>query len=227
MKLIGHRGARGLAPENSLEAIAKALSYKVDMVEIDVRTTSDNIPVLCHDEVITSKTSSCDVSVAGHSLAELKKLLPTLATLDEAFSLIDAQTPIYLELKPDIELDPVIELIKSVISNGTYKETDIYAASFSQKSLKRIQAVFPGMPIIVNEQWSGVKAAWRARQLGTNFISLNQRWLWSGYVRLASRKFKLFSYTLNDVARAKKWQRLGLAGVITDYPDRFREAGIK
>jgi glycerophosphoryl diester phosphodiesterase len=50
---IGHRGARGLAPENTLEAIAKAKTAGADMVEIDVHLSSDNIPIVVHDDTLT------------------------------------------------------------------------------------------------------------------------------------------------------------------------------
>jgi glycerophosphoryl diester phosphodiesterase len=45
VKIIGHRGARGLAPENTLAAFAKAIELEVDGVEFDVRVTKDKIPL--------------------------------------------------------------------------------------------------------------------------------------------------------------------------------------
>ena len=49
MLIIGHRGAAGLARENSLEALRVGLEAGADMLEFDVRLTKDKIPVLTHD----------------------------------------------------------------------------------------------------------------------------------------------------------------------------------
>src|SRR5262245_65843934 len=47
--LEGHRGARGLAPENTLPAFAKALSIGVTTLELDAGITGDGVVVVCHD----------------------------------------------------------------------------------------------------------------------------------------------------------------------------------
>jgi glycerophosphoryl diester phosphodiesterase len=48
----GHRGARGLAPENTLPAFAKALSIGVDTLELDVGLTSDFTVAIAHDRTL-------------------------------------------------------------------------------------------------------------------------------------------------------------------------------
>jgi glycerophosphoryl diester phosphodiesterase len=50
IKIIAHRGASWDYPENSLEAMIEACRQQADIVETDVRQTSDKIPVLCHDK---------------------------------------------------------------------------------------------------------------------------------------------------------------------------------
>jgi len=49
MLVIGHRGAAGLARENSLEALRAGLESGADMLEFDVRLTKDKVPVVVHD----------------------------------------------------------------------------------------------------------------------------------------------------------------------------------
>jgi len=49
MKIIGHRGAKGLAPENTLASMQAALDNNVDAIEFDVRVTRDNVPVINHN----------------------------------------------------------------------------------------------------------------------------------------------------------------------------------
>ena len=49
MLVIGHRGAAGLAPENTIEALRAGVKAGADMLEFDIRLTKDNITVLVHD----------------------------------------------------------------------------------------------------------------------------------------------------------------------------------
>ena len=51
----GHRGARGLQPENTLPSIEVALDHCVTAIETDVHLTHDDVPVLCHDPYITER----------------------------------------------------------------------------------------------------------------------------------------------------------------------------
>ncbi len=50
--LIGHRGARGLFPENTCEGFAQALALGIDGIELDVGVTADGVPVVCHDPAL-------------------------------------------------------------------------------------------------------------------------------------------------------------------------------
>jgi len=51
---------------------------------------------------------------------------------------------------------------------------------------------------------------------------MNQRWLWSGFISMVAKRNELYAYPLNDPVKAARWAQHGLAGVITDYPDRFK-----
>ncbi|WP_433331488.1 glycerophosphodiester phosphodiesterase family protein [Spirillospora sp. CA-294931] len=53
VELHGHRGARGLRPENSLPGFAHALTLGVDAIELDVGLTSDGVVVLNHDQELS------------------------------------------------------------------------------------------------------------------------------------------------------------------------------
>lgn len=50
--IIGHRGARGLFPENTLEGFAAALAQGIDVVELDVALTADRVVVVMHDPAL-------------------------------------------------------------------------------------------------------------------------------------------------------------------------------
>ena len=72
-KLIGHRGVRGLAPENTLQSIKKAIELNIKWVEIDVKISKDHIPFLLHDNDL-NRTTSGNGSPLHYRYSELYKL---------------------------------------------------------------------------------------------------------------------------------------------------------
>ena len=56
-KLIGHRGVKDIAPENTIFAIEKAIYYNLKWIEVDVKISKDKIPLLLHDDNLDRTTS--------------------------------------------------------------------------------------------------------------------------------------------------------------------------
>ncbi len=220
MKIIGHRGARGLAPENTIASLQKALQHHVDELEFDLRVTQDRVVILHHDPYVIDPNGQRRV-IKDCSYQNLKQHKPDLATFEEVLEHIGHRVPLYVEVKPGEPIKPIVVIIKSYLKQG-WKADYFLLGSFSQKTLLELDAALPRIEKIVIERWSGVRAAYRARQLGTKRISINQLWLWWGYIRPMSRNgYQLVAYTVNDPAKAKRWARHGLSAVVTDYPDRF------
>src|SRR5919108_6406677 len=73
--LQGHRGARGLKPENTLPSFEAALDAGVSSIETDVHLTRDGVPVLVHDALLAGAgPSAAAVAVSTLTLAELRRL---------------------------------------------------------------------------------------------------------------------------------------------------------
>ncbi len=220
MKIVGHRGARGLAPENTIASLKKGLEHQADQIEFDVRVTKDNVVILHHDSKLV------DLSGQKHRLSDYtyKELLehkPDLITLNQALDCIRAKATVYIEVKPRQPVVP-IKLVLQPYMGGMYSFKNLLLGSKSQATLLELHQAFPAVPKIVIEPWSGVRAIRRAKQVNTTFISMNQRWLWWGFIRSVSRRgWKLYAYTLNDPAKARRWDKYGLYGIVTDYPDLF------
>ncbi len=70
---IGHRGAAGHAPENTLASVENAISLGVDLVEVDVQRTSDGHLVIIHDIRVDRTTNGAGL-VSGMSLRALREL---------------------------------------------------------------------------------------------------------------------------------------------------------
>ncbi len=104
--VAAHRGDWRNAPENSLPAIENAIAMGVDIIEIDVRPTSDGRFVLMHDATL-DRTTTGSGDVAAHTLAEVRQLrlrngcaVPTesdVPTFDEALKIIQGRALVYVD----------------------------------------------------------------------------------------------------------------------------------
>ena len=220
MKIIGHRGARGLAPENTLKSILKALNHNVDEIEFDVRATKDGIIVLCHDEALIDASGNRLV-IKNTKYMDLLEHKKDLARLDQAIELVNKKTPLHIEIKPGEPASKVIKIIKSYLNKG-WKNSDFLIASYDVSILLEAQQKLPDIRRVVIEKWSSFRATMHAKQVNTKRLSMNHLWLWSFFIKSMSKSgWQLSAYTLNDPKKAKKWAKYGLYGVVTDFPDQF------
>jgi glycerophosphoryl diester phosphodiesterase len=221
LKIVGHRGARNLAPENTLAGIEKALEHSVDEIEIDVRVTNDGYVVLHHDQFLHDQAGNW-LNIRNLSYQELQQHKADLCTLAEAIELLNKRVPLQIEVKWGEQTAPVVDVLQSFLARG-WQATDFLVGSKKQRTLAEVHHALPAIPKVVIEPFSSLRGVWRAKQLGTNRLSMNQLWLWSGFLKAMRRRgYSVYAYTLNDPAKAKRWQRSGLAGVITDDPQRYR-----
>jgi glycerophosphoryl diester phosphodiesterase len=222
MKIIGHRGAAGLAPENTIASLRKALEHHVDGLEFDLRVTMDGVVIVHHDAKLTDPDGK-QYLIAKHSYNELKRHKPDLATFEEVLETIGHPVLLQVEVKPGEPIKPIVTIIKAYLKKG-WQPSYFQLASFSQSTLVALQAELPEIEKVVNEKWSGVRASYRGRQLHTKRLNMSQRWLWRGFITSMTRRgWKLSAYHLNDPIKAKRWAAYGLYSLTTDYPDRFEK----
>ncbi len=194
MQIIGHRGAKGLAPENSIESIRRALQTKVDAIEIDVRMQQGSV-VLSHDP-----------TVRGEIYCPIRQALQE----------INSKVPIILDIKDKSVIKPLISSLKNY--NG-----ELIYSSHKFRLLSMIKQLVPDAELAVIEKWSGVRAIAEATLLDTRRIHINHSWLWSKFVASAIKEgYELYAYTVNDPARAQELRQWGIHGIFTDYPDRIK-----
>ncbi len=219
MKIIGHRGAKGLAPENTLQAFQKALEHHADQLEFDLRLTKDGVIVLHHDPYL-SDLEGKRLVIRTHTFKELQAHKPDLLSFDEFIRKIGNKVHLCIEIKPDEPVKPIAKRLKDQLRRD-WKPNDFSIASFDQKILRAMHRLFPEVEMIVNEKWSGVRARLRARQVGTKRISMRSWWLWPGFLAAMQRAgYQLSPYTMNDPKKVRRWQKY-LYGIITDRPDLF------
>lgn len=156
----GHRGARGLAPENTLAAMEAGLAAGADVLEFDVQRTRDGHQVVIHDETV-DRTSEGSGAVAELTLAELKALdfgyrftrdggqsfpfrgqgvrISTLTELLETFP----NTVVTVEIKPSPSREHVPETLKTLQLCAPGRAV---VGCFEHSTMKRVRALAPEIP---------------------------------------------------------------------------------
>ena len=143
-KLIGHRGVKNLKPENTLESILKAFELGLECVEIDVKVSKDNIPLLLHDDTLDRTTNGsglvCDFTFdqinqfdAGYFFYKSKTDIK-VPSLRNVLDLIKRkQKYLNIELKPNktYEESNVKNILKEI---NRISHDKIYFSSFDLES---------------------------------------------------------------------------------------------
>jgi glycerophosphoryl diester phosphodiesterase len=142
--VVAHRAAHNNVPENSLEAIEQAVKLGVDIVEIDVRITSDSVPVIMHDGTV-DRTTNGSGQVAIFSFKEIRKLKlkysdgrlseSIVPTLDEVLRSAKGRVLVDIDLKLT-EIEPVVEVVKAA---GMTREVFFFDSDY--EVLSRIAAI--------------------------------------------------------------------------------------
>lgn len=218
-KIIGHRGAAGLALENSIEAIHHARTYKVDAIEIDVRATKDNYLVLSHDKHL-GRVSAYQTIIADYTLDELLKLTlhnhEQLVTLEQAIAAA-GDTPLIIEIK-----EPgIARSVLKIIHKSRAKRVVI--TSLWHDELKIIHKLRPDIPVLVRDLLSPFDIVATAHNIGATGINLNA-WQMNPLTYWLARRYSLdiMVYTVNSPFVAEFLHKF-YPGILicTNRPDRF------
>lgn len=138
-EIIGHRGAAGYEPENTLLSFEKAIDIGVDWIELDLRRSVDGHLVVIHDDTV-DRTTNGSGKVNDLTFAELKNLNidkgQTIPELQEVIDLARNKVKMVLEMKqPDIETD----VIDSITSNNLTDRCMV--ASFNKHSIRSVKVL--------------------------------------------------------------------------------------
>jgi len=219
MIIIGHRGAAGLSPENTIAAIKAGLAAGADAIEVDIRIAADGTPVLSHDEYILNKDGQ-KILIRDCDYPALRSHKPDLATLTQAVQTIKRTKPLLIEIKRGEPVDVLVAFLQAYLQ-GEYRVSNFAVLSFDQSALRAVHKALPDLPLVVNDSWSGVRARLRADELGTKRINMNARWLWGGFIRgVHHGGYQLAAYTVDEPSRIRSWSPY-LYGIITNHPERF------
>lgn len=232
MKIIGHRGAKGIAPENTIAGFQKALDSKVDYIEFDVTLTADNKPVVFHDyelnritgmngRIFSMTYEELEIFDVGKWFGEEFKG-QHIPTLKEALEFIIPKAIPIIELKMDyirargLE-DIVIEQCKEFVTHS-----EIIIISFFHPALLKIKENIPIIKtgIIYN---SALMSPWKvARSVKADSIHPRMDVISKSIVeRCHNFNLKVRPWTANNEREYEYLNMMEVDALATDYPNRL------
>lgn len=245
---IGHSGAAGHAPANTLKSLALALDIGVDIVEFDVRACQDGL-VLIHDATLEHMPSPYGAkAVRDCTVAELQTLaleggerIPTLA---EALELLRGRVPFNLDLK---EAGCEARVVAALRELGALEQALIsstiptsLAAVRAASSTVKIGLSYPEdrgnaskrallKPVVDSAVWLMRQTLPRRvpgmmAQAGANAVMLNTRVVSQRVVDVVHQhQGRVFVWTVDDAARLQQVYALGVDGIASNYPELFQQ----
>ncbi len=236
-KIIGHRGAAGRAPENTLAGFRKAKALGAEWVEFDVRLTRDSRLAVIHDADVGRTTNGqglvgdTDMSVlaaldagswfagdggyAGESVPSFEEALALLGALGLGAN-VEVKASAGLEAESGRR---AADVVSRLWREGAPKPL---MSSFGPKVLAAVRDARPDLPrgLLLPRLERGWQA--QARELDCfslhcNHLALSRR----SVARIKDAGFVLLAYTVDEPARAAQLFTWGVDGVITDLPDKL------
>lgn len=220
MKVIGHRGAAGLAPENTILSFRLARELGADAVECDVRMTRDGQPVLLHDATVDRTTNGkgrlADLTLAEVSRLECQDGVP-VATLAELLTLAGGSLPVVIELKEDAVVEPTV---RQVIERNLLGSTTFI--SFELSRLVEVRRLAPAAVTGALFMRAGEAEIHTTREVGAQILDTHFGSLTPELVREAHRlALAVWIWTVNETNELRQMVEQGPDGITTDRPDRL------
>lgn len=222
MQIIGHRGARDLAPENTIAGFKRALTYAPDFIELDVRTSSDGVPFVVHDPLLGRLTGKWQF-VSRTSATTLRNLkthhgepLPTLA---ETLQLLAPRTKVIIELKTKSSVIPTLSLLTPYLKKHGYERF-------------LVQSFWPHVLRLAHTQDSNLRLGLLLHINPLRFMTIKNLPLYGvGFYHKAitravvkkatARGLWIYAHTIDNPAEVKKLQTWGVQAIVTNRPDLF------
>lgn len=245
--VIAHRGGAGLWPENTLYAFEHAAAFGVDVIETDVRATSDGELVVFHDESVGRTTDGAG-PLAALTLAELKRLdaayrfttdggksFPlrgrgvTVPTLREVFTALPRMR---FNIEPKSGAPSLAAPLCRLIRESEMTDR-VMVASFTGSTLAEFRRECPEVATSASTGEAMKFLSLYEAGLATSYSPAMQalqvperagglRVLTRGFVEAAhGRNLRVHAWTINDEGDMRRLIETGVDGVMTDYPDRL------
>lgn len=232
-QIIGHRGACGYAPENTLESIRTAADMGVEWVEFDVKLTKDDVPILFHDDTLDRTTNGAG-NVADTYYDDIQALEAgswyadsftgiKIPTLEEAIEVL-----VEFDLGANVEIKPcpgrekeTTEIALDILSQYWDDHDRLLISSFQHVALETAMDMAQDWHrgLLLPDEWP---ENWveLADYLDVSTINVNGNTVTREQVEAIMDQDKpILAYTINDPQVARKLQGWGVDAMFTDVPD--------
>ncbi len=235
--LLGHRGARVEAPENTVAAFQRAMEVGADGVELDVHLTRDRHVVVIHDEDVAG-VAGVPGRIREMSLAEVQRLDvggrfgaefagARIPTLDEALDAIGERGIVNIEIKGTSVASEGLEreVVRIVHAHGMSER--VIVSSYNPARLWRLRRIDPHLPRgIIHEL--GIPAflrdLWLLPLVQPDALHPDHAMVNAAYMKRAHEwGVRVNVWGVADEAEARRLVELGVDGIICDDPARLRD----
>ncbi|HEX8575849.1 MAG TPA: glycerophosphodiester phosphodiesterase family protein [Flavobacterium sp.] len=225
MLKIGHRGAKGYRPENTLASFQYAVDIKADGIELDVHISADKELIVIHDET-TDRTTNTKGVVTTLTLSDLKKITIEhqyeIPTLQEVLALIDKRCFVNIELKGAGTTEKTVAIIEQHIHEKNWCYDHFIISSFNWNALQEVALLNPNIRLgVLTETDLGLACAFakfiKAYSIHPYFHLLNAK----NTAQLQEKGFLVFPWTVNEAEDLQTMRDYTVDGIISDYPDRI------
>ena len=242
--VMGHRGARGLAPENTMAAFDRALALGVPF-ELDTMLCASGELVVIHDwdldrlagvpgrvaEIPWSELSQLDVG-SHYSANHAGEPIPLLADVLRRAS---PEILVNIEVKADRDTDNglVADTLVGLLDELDLRER-VIVTSFSPLLLEAVRLrdasilrgqIYRGFSAYKDNSFVeklALSRLWLNNKAQPDLLMMDHQRARPRYVRRMKRRgYRVFTWTVNEPERAAELFSMGVDGVITDYPDRM------
>jgi glycerophosphoryl diester phosphodiesterase len=228
MSIIGHRGAKGEAPENTIGGFLYALEKGVTHFELDIRLSADGLPVVIHDATTRRTTrhkyrvEKCSAAQLASANAAAKISWPyfeKIPTLYELAPLLENCGSVQLEIKTD-HYDRQQALLRSVGEALRHCDPQRYTITSVDKNILTLAAK------LLPEFRRGLVSSRRfvdnigfATRLDCELLVFHYRLLSAQLIGRAHQAgLEVSTYTTNDTAKIRQLRGWGIDSIITDFP---------
>lgn len=224
MQIIAHRGASGLAPENTLKAIALALELGVGAIELDVQQADGELWVF-HDRRLERCTDGH--GVLSHQSRDYLASLDAgqgerIPTLWQVMALVAGRCELHIELKGANTAEPVAALTRRAEAELGFTPAHWVISSFHHPELAHFARLRPELRLGALTASLPLHGARFAEELGAWSLNCDVDFVDDTLVADAHRRgLKILVYTVDEVSDGRALASMGVDGIFTNRPDRF------